>query len=335
MRRREFITLIGGALVGERPFTACAQQSGRMKRVAMVHSAMKPDDMRTGGDPNYAVIFEEMKRLGYAEGVNLIVDRYSAEGRFDRFPEIARNVVANSPDVIFAVQTTLVLALQSETRTIPIVGWTGDPVAAGIVSSLARPGGNVTGLSIVASPEHGSKRIQLLAEAVGKPSNFRVMSIATEWQDATGKSTRDGAEKLKILLRFEPLQSPISEAEYRRAFEATQRDHVDGVLITGSAENDTNRHLLGRLAQQYHLPVLCTYVDTVEAGALMSYAPDLKSEARRLAGQIVEILNGGNPAEMPFFQETHWELVINLRAAKELGLEIPAGLVAQADRVIE
>jgi putative ABC transport system substrate-binding protein len=149
------------------------------------------------------------------------------------------------------------------------------------------------------------------------------------------KPMREAAEKMNIPFRLEPLQTPIDEAEYRRAFDAMQRDHVDGVVISNESEHYPNGRLLGRLAQEYRVPVICYYSVSAEAGALMSYAYDLKAQARRLAAQIVEILNGGKPAEMPFFQETHWELVINLKAAKELGLEIPPGLVAQADRVIE
>jgi putative tryptophan/tyrosine transport system substrate-binding protein len=169
MRRREFIAgTVATAVFASATRHALAQQSAKMKRVAILHPATKPDDMRIGGDPNFSIIFEEMKRLGYVEGVNLIVDRYSAEGRFDRFPEIARDVVVTRPDVIFAISNFLVLTLQSETRTIPIVAWTGDPVAAGIVSSLARPGGNITGVSTDAGVEIGAKRIELLAEAVGK-----------------------------------------------------------------------------------------------------------------------------------------------------------------------
>jgi putative tryptophan/tyrosine transport system substrate-binding protein len=114
-----------------------------------------------------------------------------------------------------------------------------------------------------------------------------------------------------------------------------QRDHVDGVVMSNEIEHYINGRLLGRLAQEYRLPTICAYSSSVEAGALMAYAVDLKAGDRRIASQIVEILNGGNPAEMPFFQETHWDLVINLKAAKELGLEIPAALVARSDRVIE
>jgi putative ABC transport system substrate-binding protein len=262
-------------------------------------------------------------------------DRHSAEGRFDRFPQIARDVVATRPDVVLAIANALVLALQAETRTIPIVGWTDDPIAAGIVSSLARPGGNVTGVSIDASEEYVGKFIELLAEAVGRLSNVRLLGTPLGWQSPFAKTTREAAKKMNIPLRLEPLQNPLNEAEYRRAFDAMQRDHVDGVVVSSDSVNYTHRLFLGRLAQQYRLPAVFGYSDSTDAGALMSYAHDQKAADRRIAAQIVEILNGGNPAEMPYFQETHWDLVINLKAAKELGLEIPAGLVARADRVIE
>jgi putative ABC transport system substrate-binding protein len=331
MKRREFIGLIGGAAA--MPLAARAQQSVKLKRLAMIHPATKPDEMRIGGDPHYAILFEEIKRLGYVEGVNLTVDRYSAEGRFDRFPEIAHEVVVTRPNVIFSFSDNVALALKAETRTIPIVAWTGDPTAVGIVSNLARPGGNITGVSIDAGAEIGSKVVQLLAEAVGKISNARELTKPPTWDRY--KSYREAAERLNISLRLEPLQPPVNEASYRRIFDAMQRDHVDGLLILPDPENYTHRHLLGRLAQQYRLPAISFYTETTEAGALMSHAFDVKAGFRRTAAQIVEILNGGNPAEMPYFLETHWEFVINLKAAKELGLEIPAGLVARADRVIE
>jgi putative ABC transport system substrate-binding protein len=336
VKRREFIAFIGGsAALAAWPLVAHAQQPQRVKRIAMVSPATKPADMRIGGDPTYAIIFEEVKRLGYVEGVNLIVDRYSAEGRFDRFPEIARDVVATQPDVIYSASTRMTLALQSETRTIPVVAWMTDPVASGVASSLAHPGGNFTGVSSHAGVELGTKSIQLLSEAVGKLSNARLLATPATWEIPNTKTMREAAAKMNISFRLEPLQSPIDEAEYRRAFDAMQRDHVDGVVISNEPENGTNGRLLGRLADEYRVPVLCSYSSSVEAGALMAYAFDQKAGARRIAAQIVEILNGGNPAEMPFVQETHWDLVINLKAAKALGLEIPAGLVARADTVIE
>ena len=332
MKRRDFLFAVAFVVPTSH---AMAEHRSTSKRVAMMAPATKPEDMRIGGDPNYTIIFEEMKRLGYIEGVNITVDRYSAEGRFDRFTEIARQAVATRPDVIYAVLTELVLALMSETRTIPIVAWTSDPIAAGIVSNLARPGGNVTGLSVEAMPEFGAKSIQLLAEAVGKLSNARVLAPPLAWRLPIYQSARDAAEKMNIPLRLEPLQDPINEAEYQRAFETMKREQVDGAMLAFDAFSYTYRELLGRLAQQYRLPVVGSFTGSVEAGALLSYAFDLKAGDRIVAAQIVEILNGGKPAEMPYFQEIHWELVINLKAAKELGLEIPAALVAQADRVIE
>src|SRR6516162_2152466 len=222
MRRREFITLIAGAVIEGRPFAARAQQPSKMKRVAMVHPATKPADMRVGGDPNYTIIFEEMKRLGYVEGTNLIVDRYSTEGRYDRFPQIARDVVATRPDVILAIGSTVgvIAPFLSETRTIPIVAWTGDLVTAGIISSLARPGGNITGVSTDAGPELGAKRMQLFVEAVGKLSNVRYLGTPAEWEVPWTKFAREAARRMNIPLRLEPLHAPINEAEYRRAFDS-------------------------------------------------------------------------------------------------------------------
>jgi putative ABC transport system substrate-binding protein len=169
MKRRTFITLIGGAAAS--PLVARAQQPAKVKRLAMVHPTTKPEDLSIGGDPDYTIILEEIKRRGYVEDVNLTVDRYSAEGRYDRLPEIAHQVVATRPDVIFALADPIVLALQSETRTIPIVAWTGDPVVSGIVSNIARPGGNVIGVSVFVGTEFGGKVLQLFVDAVGKLAN--------------------------------------------------------------------------------------------------------------------------------------------------------------------
>jgi putative tryptophan/tyrosine transport system substrate-binding protein len=187
----------------------------------------------------------------------------------------------------------MTLALQSETRTIPVVAWTDDPIAAGLVSSLARPGGNIIEVSVDAGVEIGAKHLQLLSEAVGKLSNVRALATAPAYHGPWGKTSEEAAERMNIALRLEPLQSPINEAEYRRAFDTMQRDHVDGVMLSSEPESYTYRQLLGQLAKQYRLPAICWFSDSVEAGALMSYAFDLKAAARRLAAQIVEILNGG------------------------------------------
>ena len=182
------------------------------------------------------------------------MDRYSADGRPERFAEIARQIVATRPDVIFALADPVVLALQAETRTIPIVGWTGDPVVSGIVSNIARPGGNVTGVAAVVGSDFGGKVLQLFVDAVGKLSNARLLLTPADWERPQYKVFRETAERSKIPLQLEPVQTPVDEAEYRRAFDAMQRDHVDGVLIDPSPESFTHYQLLGRLAQQYRFP---------------------------------------------------------------------------------
>ena len=333
MKRRVF--LIATAMLVTPMRRASAHESAKLKRLAIVDPSAAPADIGIGGNPGYATFFEELKRLGYVDGGNLIVERYCPEGRLDRYPEIAQEVVASRPDVIFAISPALTLAIMSRTHTIPIVAWAVDPIAAGIVSNLARPGGNVTGVNADAGEAVGGKLIELLVKAVGKLSNVRIL-VAANRPLSILKTTREAAEKMNIPIRLELLQSPINEAEYRRAFDAMQRDHVDGVVISSDSVNYRYRVLLGRLAPQYRLPAICWFSDSVEAGALMSYAAfDLDGEARRLAAQVVEVLNGSNPAEMPFFQENHFVLVINLKAAKELGLEIPAELLTRADRIVE
>jgi putative ABC transport system substrate-binding protein len=197
MKRRDFLFAV--ALV-VRTSRALAEQRSTLKRIALVSPATKPGDMRIGGDLIYATIFEEMKRLGYVEDVNLIVDRYSAEGQPDRFLQIAQKIVVTRPDVIVALGNFLTQALLSETRTIPIVTWTTDPIAAGFVASLAHPGGNLTGVSVDAGPEVASKRVALFAEAVGKLDNVRLLGVPESWQSAPTASLREAAPKLGISL---------------------------------------------------------------------------------------------------------------------------------------
>jgi ABC-type uncharacterized transport system substrate-binding protein len=156
-----------------------------------------------------------------------------------------------------------------------------------------QPGGNVTGVSVDAGEEFVGKFIELLAEAVGRLSNVCLLGTPLGWQSPFAKTTREAAKKMNIPLRLEALQDPPKEAEYRRAFDSMERDHVDGVVVSSDSVKYTHRLLLGRLAQQYRLPAICSYSDSTDAGALMSYAFDLKAGDRRIAAQIVEILTVG------------------------------------------
>jgi putative ABC transport system substrate-binding protein len=310
-----------------------AQQSAKMKRIAAAYPATKVADFAT--DPNFLVFLEELKHLGYVEGKNLIIDRYSAEGRFDRYADLAREVVSTKPDLICTTGAPLTLRFKAATSTIPIVTITGDPIRQGIVSSIARPGGNITGVSVDAGFEIWAKRLELLAQAVPKLVNVVFIGTQGAWENPGGRGTREGAQRLGISLVLAPLGSSINEAEYRRIFSSFQRDQVDGIIFSEDGEHYAYRFLLVKLVQQIGVPAIYTFRDQAEAGGLMSYSWDIKSAVRRNAMRVVEILNGSNPGDMPYVQEARFELVINLKTAKALGIEMPAGLVASANAVIE
>ncbi|SRR6266404_4591743 len=329
MRRRE---LIAGLAATVLPLGARAQQSPTKKRIALM-GVGSVAELRIGRDPNATAFFEELKRLGYVEGENLIVERY--EVRPDTAANVAREAVSTNPDVIVCYGMPTAGRLKALTSTIPIVAYTGDPISFGLISSLAHPGGNITGVSVDAGIEIWGKRLELLSDAVPKLSNVLFVSTQGGWDGAGGRTVRDAAQKLGLSLVRATVDSPYDEAEYRRTFSSIQGGQLDGIVLSDEGVHFRNRLLLVQLIQQMRLPAIYTYRDQAEAGGLMAYSYDIKSAVRRQAMQVVEILRGANPGDIPYFQETRFELVINLKAANELGLEIPAGLVAGAVAVIE
>ncbi len=331
MNRRDFLLAAAMLAPGMRP--AMAQQSAAKKRVAGVTTSTKLENMRS--DPNFRTFFDELKRLGYVEGENLILDLYSAEGRAERYEALAREVVSTNPDLIYTTGTPLTLRFKAATSTIPVVTMTGDPIRFGIVTSLARPGGNITGVSVDAGVEVWGKRLELLAQAVTDLKRVAFLSTQGGWNGAGGRAVRDAAQALGISLISVLLTSPFNEAEYRRVLGSIQRDQVDGIMLSDENEHYAQRFVLVELIRQLRLPAIFFLREQAEAGGLMSYSWDLKSAIRRNAMQVAEILRGANPGEMPYFQESRFELVINLKTARELGLEIPDGLVAGAAAVIE
>jgi len=331
MKRRDF--LLATAMFVPSLRYAKAQQPTKKKRIAAASASTKVEDMRRELGQTWD---NELKRVGLIEGENVIIDRYSAEGRADRYESLAREVVATNPDLIYTGGTPLTLRFKAATNTIPIVTITGDPIRFGIVSSLPRPGGNITGVSADAGVEVWGKRLALLSQAV--PGLKRVAFISTQggWNGPGGRATQDAAPALGISLTSVLLSNPYNEAEYRRVLNSVQRDQFDGALISDEFEHFPHRVLIAQLIQQNRLPAIYIYGEQAEAGGLMSYGWDIKAAIRRNAEQIAEILlRGANPADMPYFQEKSFELVINLKSAKELELEIPAGLVAGAVAVIE
>ena len=333
MQRREFITLLGASTFAW-PLAARAQQSSRMKRIAMVSPAGKIGDMGLNGVPFYRIVFEELSRLGYVEGQNLVVERYSGEGRTEHYADLARDVVNTHPDLIYSQSTCLALNFKAATTTIPIVTATADPIAGGLVSSVARPGGNITGVSVDAGIEVLAKRLALLLEATSKLSNARFLVSQLNWEGVVGATAREASRRAGISLAGEPMSS-FNEQEYQRAFNSMEHERVDGILVSDEPEQYTYRRLLVELAAKTRISAIYAYREHVELGGLMAYSFDLEDVARGNARQIAEILKGANPGDMPYRQATKFQLVINVKTAKALGLEMPSALLLRADQVIE
>ena len=330
MKRREFLlaTLLSAPAMRH----ALAQQPAPKKRLAVIGIG-KPEDMKIGRDPGATVFLEELKRLGFVEDENLIIDRWQFQP--GRVEEIAREVIDKNPDVISCSGTPMALRLKA-TTTIPIVAFTGDPIRLGLVSNLARPGGNVTGVSVDAGLEVWAKRLELLSNAVPKLANVVFVSGEGVWTGAGGQAVRGAAQKLGISLVEGTVSRPYGETEYRSTFSSIQRDQVDGVIFSdeGNLHRPRTPFLL-QVMQQMRLPAVYPYSEMAKAGGLMSYAADLNSLVLRYVRQIAEILRGANPGEIPYFQAERFELVINLKTAKSLGLEVPTALLARADELIE
>jgi len=333
MRRREIITLLGGG-VAAWPFVVRAQQSSKMKRIAIVSQTAKISEMSVSGNNRfYRVFFEELSRLGYVEGQNLVVERYSGEGRIERFADLARDIVSTHPDLV--VSSGLALYFKPLTTTIPIVTVTADPIGTGLVPSIARPGGNITGVSADAGLEIYSKRLGLLLEATPKLSNARFLASQIIWGGFVGAAVREVARQAGVSLAGAVLRSPMGEAEYQRVFSSMEQDRVDGLMVADEPVQYTYRQLLVELAAKSRIPAIYAFREHVELGGLMAYSIDHEDLFRRMAGQVVDILKGTKPAEIPFYQVTKFALAVNLKTAKALGLELPPTLVARADEVIE
>ena len=332
MRRRDFITALGTAATW--PLAARAQQPAKMKRIAFVHPSNKVSELSVSGRPYYRAFFEELSRLGYVEGQNLGVERYSGEGRPERYAELARDVVNTHPDLIVAVAARLSLDFKMATTTIPIVSLIIDPIAMGLVASIARPGGNITGVTISGGLELIGKRIGLLVEAMPKLSTVGYLVSRPWWEDPRGEAAREAAKQAGISLKA-VLLGAFNEAEYQRVFRSMEQDRADGLMVSEEPEHVTNRATIVELAAKGRIPAIYSVRDFVEAGGLMAYSPDLADSFRRVANLIDKILRGANPGDIPFYQPTKFELSINLKTAKALGLELPAMLLGRADEVIE
>ena|SRR5665647_126121 len=257
--RREFITLIGG-VAATRPLGARAEQPAKTKKRIAFVAAFFPIADLTASNPELRPWFEELGRLGYIESQNLIVERYSANGQADRFDELVRDVVSTQPDVIYTSTARMLLTFKRYTATIPIVGLTSDPVASGLVSSMARPGGNITGVTSDGGIELWGKRLGLLLEAIPKASNVQFLASRYAWEVLLGRAIRDAAKQSGISIAPALLEDgTIDEAKYHRAFTAMEQDRVNALIISDQPENfvyrSTDRQSGYKKSNSRHLSV--------------------------------------------------------------------------------
>jgi len=287
------------------------------------------------GRPYIRAFFEELSRLGYVEGQNLGVERYSGEGRTEHYAELAREVVNTHPDLILAVGGRLSLDFKMATTTIPIVTIIIDPIAMGLVTSIARPGGNITGVTIAGGLELIGKRMGLLVEATPKVSTVGYLASQPFWDDARGAAAREVAKRLGVSLSPAVLGTAFNETEYQRVFRSLEQGRVDALMVSEEPEHVTYRTIIVELAAKDRIPTIYPLRDFIEVGGLMAYSIDQSDMSRRVANLIDKILRGANPGDIPFYQPTKFDLSINLKTAKALGIEMPAMLLARADEVIE
>ena len=306
-----------------------------MNRVAYVHAATKVSEIGVSGRAYYRAFFEELSRLGHVEGQNLAVERYSGEGRTERYAELARDVVNTHPDLILTGGGRLSLEFKLATTTIPIVTMIIDPIAQGLAASIGQPGGNITGLTIAGGFELVAKRMGLLVEAVPKLGTVGCLASRPFWEDARGAAAREAAKQAGISLKAALLGSAVDEAEYQRVFRSMEQDQVDALMVSEEPENVAYRATIVELAAKSRIPAIYPWREYVEVGGLMAYSVDREDLYRRAANLIDKIFRGANPGDIPFYQPTKFELVINLKTAKALDLEMPAMLLGRADEVIE
>jgi len=332
VERRRFMAAIAGGLLAA-PLAAEAQHSGKVWRIGVLDPLGEASE---GSQPNPDMMFEGfrqgLREAGYTEGQNILVEPRWAKGQLDRFPDLAAELVRIKVDVIVAGGNQAVKAAKQATRTIPIVMVSGDAVADGLVSSLARPGGNVTGVTIFSS-ELAAKRLELLKETV--PGLTHVAILWNSANPGTALQVREAkraAQALGLEVQSVEVRDP---KELGRAFQLAAKGRAGALLVVSDAGFDAHRVRIAELSAKAKLPTIHAFKIHVEAGGLMSYGQNISDMFRRAALYVDKILKGAKPADRPVEQATKFELVINLKTAKALGLTIPPSLLARADEVIQ
>ena len=325
MKRREFITLLSGA-AAVWPLAARAQQPRKVWRLGVLQPGAPPE-------PLLETIKDGLRDLDYMEGRDIVFEVRWAEGKHDRLAGLAAELVGLKVDVIYAFTTSPALAARGATTTTPIVfSGVGDPVGTGLVASLAHPGGNATGLSVLAT-ELAGKRLEMLREII--PTVSRVAMLWNHTNPSMvlrANETQDAAAKLGVTVQSIGVHDLI---DFEGAFTAVTDGHAAALLILADPFTMANRKRVVEFAAQRGLPAIYEIRQFVDAGGLISYGPSVPAMQRRVAGYLDKIFKGAKPSDLPVEQPTKFELVINIKTARALGLEVPPSLLARADEVIE
>jgi putative ABC transport system substrate-binding protein len=316
-----------GAILLALSFSAEAQQPGKVYRIGLL----------VVGSPssfsNQVEAFRQgLRDLGYVEGKNILIDYRYAEGKFERLPDLATELVHLKVAVIVTGSTAGTRAAKQATSSIPIVvGSAGDLVREGLVATLARPGGNITG-SIAISPDLSGKRLELLKEVLPKASRVAVIWHPSPWDEEEVREIETAAHA--VGLKIQSLQVRVPN-QFEGTYAAMKNEHANALIIVQGSFTGFHRKQLVELAVKFRLPSICDAPHWTEGGCLMSYGPNRSDMYRRAAVYVDKILKGAKPADLPVEQPTKFELVINLKTAKQIGLTIPPNVLARADKVIK
>ena len=330
MRRREFITLVGGT-AATWPLAARAQQPKKIPRLCFL--TFDPGTLQSRS-PRFDAFFEGLRDLGYLDGQTITIDYLSANGNSERFSALAAECLRLKADIIAVSTTPAAQAAKNVTRTVPIVMIAlGDPVGTGLVENLTRPGGNITGMSMMV-PELATKRLELLKQIVPGISRVLVLSyLADPIAPLQVKALKEAAPLLGVTLQIHDIRTAD---DLPAAFDAAARERAEGLLTTAESIFVVNRVQVSELAAHYKLPAIYPYsIQVTEGGGLMAYDIGTSDLFRRAALYVDRILKGAKPSDLPVQQPIKYDLVINLKAAKALGLTVPPQLLISADKVIE
>ncbi len=332
LRRRDFVMLATG-LVTAVPLAVRAQQGA--KRLAVFNPSEAEGMLRPETEQRYfRAFFDELRRLGYVENKNLIVAAYGREQNTSGPETLAADIVRSRPDLVYAIGPAAAL-FKELTTTIPIVALTGDPIVLGLADSLSHPGRNFTGASIDTGPSIHGKRIELLREISPALSKLGCLLLRIQLDGVAGPAILANAQRVGLPIALSPVEFGAKEADYRRAIDSLTGQGANGLMVVDSPETFRNSRLIAQLAADAKLPSIGAFGEYVDAGGLSAYSFDLIDLNKRCASDVDQIFKGTNPAKIPFYQTSKFELSINLGTASKLGLSVPAPLTASADRVVE